>query len=75
MQWPYPPPHDDPDFEDEDARKQRANILVLAIAAGLVLASVVLLFWLKDRTDLQDCIRIAPELPADRHDGAVAGPG
>ncbi len=56
MQWPYPPPHDDPDFEDEDARKQRANILVLAIAAGLVLASVVLLFWLKDRTDLQDCI-------------------
>ena len=41
---------------DDYARRQRANVLALGIAAIIVAATVLLMLLLKHGTELEDCL-------------------
>jgi hypothetical protein len=45
-----------PEPDEEFAARQRTNLLVAAVAIGLIVVTVLLMLWLKHENDIQDCI-------------------
>ena len=45
-----------PEPHDDYAARQRTNLMVTAVAVGIVVVTVVLMLWLKRDNELQECL-------------------